>query len=141
MGSYDNQMLLKAPDWSRHEFLGIDICIAVEVWDLWQKGIITTGCCCGHNIAPAYIGVEFEFIPMMKDMGYEVLSNTIRPDDEDSFYPLSIDCDWIGNKVKCDLCAHEWWAVYIKSISKLECPHCKNMTQFELLSKQSPKTK
>lgn len=90
MGSYDNQISLKAPDWSRHNIIGIDACIAIEVWNLWKIGIVTTGCCCGHNIAPPYIGVELEFIPMMKDMGYKVQLNNIRPGDKPPFIPMSL---------------------------------------------------
>jgi len=38
---------------------------------------------------------------------------------------------WKGNKVKCDLCAHEWVAVHHASCDKLECPNCRNMAYFE----------
>jgi formate dehydrogenase maturation protein FdhE len=40
---------------------------------------------------------------------------------------------WIGSKVKCDLCGHEWIAVFLAQCERLECPNCKNMTQFEFL--------
>jgi hypothetical protein len=51
-------------------------------------GIKTTGCCCGHgNINMAYIGVRFEDIDKMKELGYKVYFNHHRPNDEDSFIP------------------------------------------------------
>lgn len=38
---------------------------------------------------------------------------------------------WLGNMVKCDLCAHEWVAVYHVDCDRLECPNCLNMVLFE----------
>ena len=35
---------------------------------------------------------------------------------------------WIGEPVKCDLCAYKWVAVYHEDCDKLECPNCRNMT-------------
>lgn len=90
IGSYDNQINLYAPEWSRHEFIGIDRCIAKEIINLWSLGIITTRCCCGHNKVDSYIGVSDEFIPIMKELGYKVRFNNIRPNDEDSFIPKEI---------------------------------------------------
>lgn len=69
----------------------IDVCLMSEVFNLWREGIITTGCCCGHNKdASAYIGVKDEFIQQMKDMGYQVHPNPCRPGDEDFFYPKTL---------------------------------------------------
>jgi hypothetical protein len=68
--------------------VSIDKCLIHEVIDLWEKGIKTTGCCCGHGRRElAFIGVAKEFIPRMKEMGYQVQFNPSRPDDEDSFVP------------------------------------------------------
>ena len=89
MGSYNAQVGLYAPDWSRHRLIGIDHCIALEVWNLWKQGILTTGCCCGHNINEGFIGVNSRYIIKMKKMGYRVRPNTSRPGAQDSFYPLS----------------------------------------------------
>ena len=59
-----------------------------EIIDLWEQGIHTTGCCCGHgDINEAFIGVNFEDIPKMKELGYDVQFNSCRPNDEDSFIP------------------------------------------------------
>jgi hypothetical protein len=72
------------------KYVCIDKCIASEILDLWDAGIETTGCCCGHNKAVPYIGVLPKYIPNMKELGYKVRPNEMRPGDEDSFYPKSI---------------------------------------------------
>lgn len=67
----------------------VDACLALEVSRLWARGIQTTGCCCGHNTTPAFIGVVDRDIPAMKALGYRVRPNPCRPGDEDSFIPRS----------------------------------------------------
>ena len=92
MRSYDGAVLLVQP-WDREDGrvgVTVDACLALEVYRLWKAGIRTTGCCCGHNVAPSYIGVVPEHIEQMKAMGYEVQHNPCRPGDEDSFIPKSI---------------------------------------------------
>jgi len=69
------------------KYVCIDKCLIQEIIQLWEMGIKTTGCCCGHGKNSAYIGVENEFIPKMKQLGYVVAYNPCRPDDEDSFIP------------------------------------------------------
>lgn len=97
IGSYDNLITVKVPPKHMREYrkrtnflstsICIDKCISKEVQDLWAKGITTTGCCCGHNKVPGFIGVVFEDIQKMKDLGYKVHENKCRPGDEDSFQP------------------------------------------------------
>ncbi len=73
LGSYANQVSVYPPP----EFgltrvpVGLDRCIALEVLDLWQRGIVTTASCCGHNISPAIISVREEHIAEMQALGYE----------------------------------------------------------------------
>ena len=68
----------------------IDKCLLPEILKLWEKGIKTTGCCCGHgDPSKAFIGVKDEYIQQMKDMGYFVQFNECRPGDEDSFCPMT----------------------------------------------------
>ena len=67
----------------------VDVCLALEVSQLWRLGIRTTGCCCGHGEHPAYIGVADEHIETMKRLGYAVQPNPCRPGAEDSFHPLT----------------------------------------------------
>lgn len=75
------------PDREKKTHVSIDPCLVEEIKFLWSKGVVTTGCCCGHNSHPPYIGVTEEFIPVMKSMGYKVSFNKCRPKDEDSFTP------------------------------------------------------
>jgi len=105
IGSYNNQICTDIPSHMEEyriyrlsnglkPVICIDNCILKEIQYLWNLGIKTTGCCCGHNILDGFIGVVNEDIPKMKQLGYKVRVNEIRPNDEDSFYPRSV------NKVK-----------------------------------------
>ena len=67
--------------------VSIDKCLLPEILTLWEMGIKTTGCCCGHGCTQPYIGVEFSDIEIMKELGYQVQYNKCRPNDEDSFFP------------------------------------------------------
>lgn len=40
---------------------------------------------------------------------------------------------WLGGRVKCDICSHNWHAVFHESTDKLECPNCEQMVNFELI--------
>lgn len=67
IGNYRNQVELPTPDHMLAigslgclEFRPttcIDRCIAEVVVALWGKGVITTGCCCGHNQGDGFIGI------------------------------------------------------------------------------------
>lgn len=70
--------------------VSIDKCLLSEVVELWELGIKTTGCCCGHGRLEPFIGVREEHIPKMKELGYKVHFNSCRPNDEDSFIPKTI---------------------------------------------------
>lgn len=66
----------------------VDKCLLPEILKLWEMGIKTMGCCCGHgNPELAFIDVKSEYISRMKEMGYQVQFNPCRPNDEDSFVP------------------------------------------------------
>jgi hypothetical protein len=68
--------------------VAVDKCLLPEVLKLWEMGIKTTGCCCGHGRdGMSFIGVRPEYIDRMKSLGYEVRFNECRPGDEDSFIP------------------------------------------------------
>lgn len=92
VGSYANQVEINRPshmvgrtEGSKSSMICIDRCILEEIKYLWSLGISTTGCCCGHNVLEPYVGVIESDIPKMKKLGYEVLFNECRPNDEDSF--------------------------------------------------------
>lgn len=67
--------------------VAVDKCLLPEILRLWETGIKTTGCCCGHGRNAPFIGVKQECIQQMKRLGYTVVHNPCRPDDEDSFVP------------------------------------------------------
>lgn len=88
--SYKGQVEMVPPPFLRRDDgrgICVDVCLALEVSQLWAAGIKTTGCCCGHGKAPPYIGVAPEHIEAMKAAGYIVQPNELRPGDEDSFVP------------------------------------------------------
>lgn len=90
-GNYKNQIWVHPPaHMAKENGYCLDRCIAEEVMQLWMKGITTTGCCCGHNKLPGYIGVIDSDIEKMKAMGYEIQPNENRPGAEDSFKPKSL---------------------------------------------------
>lgn len=74
-----------------HNGIAFDACLSKELFFLWDQGITTTGCCCGkHSNDPigfGFIGVIPEDIQKMKELGYVVRLNPMRPEDDDSFYP------------------------------------------------------
>lgn len=88
---YRCQVCVKPPWKSSKEWIGFDACLAKELFWLWDKGIITTGCCCGKHIDDkkdmSYIGVEDEFIEKMKELGYTVRINETDKTREDEFIP------------------------------------------------------
>lgn len=88
-GAYGNQTFVHAPaHMPKENGYCLDRCIAEEVMILWQMGITTTGCCCGHGKLLPYIGVLDAYISIMKELGYQPQHNTNRPGDEDSFVPM-----------------------------------------------------
>ena len=93
-GSYDNIVTVTAPPQIKNKkAICLDACIAREVQHLWSLGIVTTGSCCGHNKTPdvSFIGVIYDDIEAMKNMGYTVRHNPSRPGDQDSFIPKRLD--------------------------------------------------
>ncbi|WP_195966823.1 hypothetical protein [Clostridium sp. 1001283B150210_160208_E6] len=88
-GDHTNTVRLKTPQIykdrfpkKQSEYTFMDKCIADEVQYLWSLGIVTMASCCGHNKSDGDIAVCDEFIPKMKELGYEVMFNPCYPDDE-----------------------------------------------------------
>jgi hypothetical protein len=73
------------------KLIAFDACLAKELFWLWDRGVTTTGCCCGCHIGMrnnmSYIGVIQDDVEYMKSQGYKVRVNPMRPNDEDSFIP------------------------------------------------------
>jgi hypothetical protein len=95
-GTYENQVELPRPDHmigqtygSASDTICVDSCLSGEIQLLWELGISTTGCCCGHNYLPPFIGVIDEDIPKMKELGYAVQPNKTDITREDGFKPKS----------------------------------------------------
>ena len=67
--------------------VAIDKCLLPEIISLWEKGIKTTGNCCGHGIISPFIGVIPKHINKMKQLGYKIQTNEFDLTREDSFIP------------------------------------------------------
>lgn len=97
--SYENQVSIlmpfwdkfTTPTWKKWTWVCIDTCLVQEIAELWKKWIRTTWSCCGHNINNPFIWVIPEDIQKMKELWYIVQENPLRPWDEDSFYPKSLN--------------------------------------------------
>lgn len=50
--------------------ISLDPCIADEIKYLWNLGIETHGCCCGHNKAESFVNVHEKDIHTMLRLGY-----------------------------------------------------------------------
>ena len=91
IGKYDCAYSIMPP-WrqgdGRERYIAVDKCLLPEILFLWENGIRTTGCCCGHGKRDmSSICVIESDIPKMKRLGYKVLFNHSRPGDEDMFEP------------------------------------------------------
>ena len=93
VGTYANQINIIPPEWSSREFISIDRCLKEEIEYLWDEGIITHGCCCGHKEVLPFINVEEEQYERMIELGYTLLTNphiTNGKQRKDTWYPKSI---------------------------------------------------
>ena len=77
----------ESDDKKKPKLVSIDKCLLPEIISLWEQGIKTTGCCCGHGKSDPFIEVSKEDILKMKELGYTVQFNPLRPEAEDEFYP------------------------------------------------------
>lgn len=77
---YDRQVLIDLPESSPTRIrrisnqltpvLAVDQCIEAAIKELISQGIETTGCCCGHNMQPAWVSVHPDFYIKMFELGY-----------------------------------------------------------------------
>lgn len=90
-GVYDGKIYLQFPSHMLSENGGfytskqgclIDICIANEIKELWDKGVSTYGSCCGHGVAHGMINVDKKDVEKMVSMGYDY-----HPDIKEDFHP------------------------------------------------------
>ncbi len=78
---FSRQTVVDLPMWSKarearlkQDFpptVCIDTCILGAIQELWDKGIETTGCCCGHGYMRAWVGVDPSDYVAMHELGYE----------------------------------------------------------------------
>lgn len=78
---YPRQKVLNLPAWTiaikerlRKNYspdVCVDGCIADSIKELWNKGVETTGCCCGHNIERGWVSVHEAWYVEMFKLGYE----------------------------------------------------------------------
>lgn len=95
IGSYDNQILLGyypiMREYGKNRVkaglsgfgIPVDRCIAEQVIELWEAGIKTLGCCCGHNKETGFINVAAEDFDKALSLGFEKYTypgNTQRND-------------------------------------------------------------
>lgn len=98
VGTYDNQVELSRPlhmvgrkdEGSESDIICVDSCLKDEIIFLWSKGVKTTGCCCGHNYLPPYIGVSDDSIDLMVSLNYETQPNELHPNRLDGFKPKTV---------------------------------------------------
>lgn len=78
--TYPRQAVLQLPDWTKEyrvrirqnlpPSVCIDGCIKDLILELWEKGIETTGCCCGHNYGAAWVSVDPDYYESMFQLGF-----------------------------------------------------------------------
>lgn len=41
---------------------------------------------------------------------------------------------WSGERIQCDLCNYIWIAVFPTGIEKIECPNCRHLVTYEIIT-------
>jgi hypothetical protein len=88
-GTYNNKEKLTIPyEWEtskQSREIMVDSCMVTEIKWLWNNGIRTIECCCGHGVNNGYICVDDPFVEKMELLGYQNLKE--KPERFDLFYP------------------------------------------------------
>lgn len=81
MGSYGNQVELPTPDFlnmylKKHceydlKTICVDHCLKDHILELWDYGIPTLGCCCGHGRMTPSILIPLWYMDNAKRIGYK----------------------------------------------------------------------
>lgn len=82
---------MNEPDRAIRKTVAIDNCLIDEIKLLWSVGVVTAGCCCGHNnpkLHGSQILVEEESISLMQQLGYKHWSNPCDTTRQDGFTPM-----------------------------------------------------
>lgn len=94
------------------KYISVDKCMLSEIIGLWEMGIKTTGCCCGHGKEPPFISVGADYVEQMERLGYAHLANTQRADDNTCFTPMR--CPQYGEIKK----GFNWWDNVLLTLAK-----------------------
>lgn len=70
VGTFTRTVLMEDP--FKRKVVGIDLCIATEVAELWWRGIETMASCCGHGKFPPNVCVAPEFDDLMRELGFKL---------------------------------------------------------------------
>jgi len=85
-GTFENEENVYYP--LEDKFISVDKCLIPELKYLWQRGIETVWCCCGHNIDDGVIFVKKSCIDKMIDLGYNLRPiKTVLGFRKDGFLP------------------------------------------------------
>lgn len=82
---FSRQVMMELPEWSKDRIrrlaeglsshVCIDPCIVPAIRKLWDQGIETLGCCCGHNIekfGKAWANILPDHMEKAVALGYDV---------------------------------------------------------------------
>lgn len=94
IGSHDATVIIKLSprmiDSIGKPCISVDECLRDEVCGLLDMGIVTLGCCCGHNKKPPYIQVAPYSIKAMHLLGYSLCEDQSQSGFDDCFIPKSV---------------------------------------------------
>ena len=87
MGSYSNQVVLDVPKFMYPlrdclggvkpvQKIGIDKCLVPTIKFLWDNGVATLNCCCGHNVQKPTIIIDKKYIPKIMALGFSHFSHS-----------------------------------------------------------------
>lgn len=83
---YPFPIYIKGVDYPQYKFVSIDKCILPEILYLWDQGIETDACCCGHNHIKGNIMVKDNSIKKMELLGYKRVKWKGFEKRKDAFY-------------------------------------------------------
>lgn len=81
-GEYEKQKELMFPNHMMADHGGyyrvytsffVDSCLEKEILELWGRGVVTLGCCCGHRETSGVISVLEKDVHIMEELGYKKL--------------------------------------------------------------------
>ena len=167
MGTYANSISVINPYSPTNKIVNVDHCISTEVRMLWNVGVRTTGCCCGHNKQDGFIGVIDEDIPRMKamsqclnfgksihDLGWGMFTTQLEYKTlwsnkifikADKWFASSQICSYCGfqNKKVKDIKVRKWTCVKCETVHHRDVNAANNLRNlgFDIIGLGRPKSK